>query len=211
MLLIVAGCQPSAAKIPKAPPVAGAQAESEDATGNVPAKAKGPGDAEAEIRVELSVIPDAALPNVAVNSVKNAKGNLSICEVAVTPPCPKELWASVRLSVQGDYASQPVVLRGTLRRDGQPIEAIHTIVSGRNPLEVGGAVWPLEFKFDALKGLAPIPATMLLDVMLTAEVMAPGTDAALLDPGKPLASEALAGNLMSNPLRINFAPGGGTQ
>lgn len=208
MLFVLVGCQPSA---PKVPPQASGKTASTDMPDAVTPQARGAGDAEAETKVELMVIPDPTQTNIKVSAETNAKKVLAICSVKVAPPYPKELWANVQIAVQADYSAQPVVLRGTLRRDGQAIEAIHTIATGRKPLEVGGAVWPLEFKFDALKGLTQIPESILLDVMLTAEVTPPGTDAAQLDPGKPPAPDALIGNLMSNPLRINFLTAGPVQ
>lgn len=207
-LLVLVGCQPSS---PKVPPQTPEKVEPTDLPGAVAPQARGAGDAEAETLVELTVTPDPAQTNIKVTAENNAKKDLAICSVKVAPPFPKELWANVRIAVKADYSAQPVVLRGTLRRDGQAIEAIHTIATGRKPLEVGGAVWPLEFKFDVLKGLTQIPESMLLDVMLTAEVTPPGTDAAQLDPGKPPAPDASIGNTMSNPLRIDFETAGPLQ
>ncbi len=210
LFVVLAGCQPSSPKTPGTPQsgaVAGAAQETEAA---VKPKSKGAGDAESEISVESLVVEDPSRPNVVVNAQKNAKKILSMCEVNVAPPLPTELKVNVKIKVQSDYSAQPVLLRGVIRRDGQVIDAIHTVVAGHKPLEVAGAAWPNEFNFDVLKGVTSLPASILVDVMLTAEVMPVGTDPGLLDPGKAPAPDALIGNLMSNPLRINFASAGGT-
>lgn len=202
-LILAAGCQPqrpSAAEGEKAPAAGAATA----AAGVAPAKPIGPGDAEASLRPALCVEPDPAMPNVAVVTEQTARKDVSLCTVSVTPPYPTSLKATLTLKLDRPFGNQPVVVRGVLRRDDQPVLSINTVLQGRKPLEVGGSKWPMQFEYDMLMGVSQPPKSMLFDAQFTLEVTPPGTDPATLDPGKPAGENVELGFAISNPLRVDF-------
>ncbi len=209
IMLICSGCQPTRPSMKESPQDQGQPGQAEALETGSPID-KVPGDAEAKINVELLVEAGAGTGNIKMNAVQSARGggHVAMATVDIAPPYPKSLAGVIRINMDDAFTGQPVVLRGVLRREQKPLETIQTVVLDRTPLEVAGAVWPMEFKFDLLKGLETPPATLLFDVILGAEVTPPGTDPAKLDPGKPASADVLEGSLISNPLRINFVQAG---
>ena len=68
---------------------------------------------------------------------------------------------------------------------------------------------PVEFSLDALAGLAAAPATMLVHAQAEVILLPAGTDLATVDAKTAAGTSATTGTVLSNPIRVNFAPAGG--
>ena len=157
------------------------------------------GDVEAGVVISATVPPDDISGQVSVDNMETARKRLSMATVTVKPPYPAKLTIRVTLSPQVSYEKQPVVVRGKLRRDEQPVEPeFSTIVTKGGP--IGDNV--IKYDFDVLQGLASPPDTILVYARFDAYLMPKGTPAMGLDP-KTAASD-LHTELLSNPVRINF-------
>lgn len=157
------------------------------------------GDVEAGVVISATVPPEALSDQVSVDNMETARKRLSMATVTVKPPYPAKLTLRVTLSPQVSYEKQPVVVRGKLRRDEQPIEPeFSTLVTK------GGLVGDNTIKcdFDVMQGLAAPPETMLVYARFDAYLLPKDAPATGLDP--KTATSDLHTDLLSNPVRINF-------
>lgn len=192
----------SACSGPKPEPPMAAESAAKPAP-EAPAKPAEPGlnvgDVEAGVVVSATVPPEEVSAQVSVDNMETARKRLSMATVTVKPPYPAKLTVRVTLSPQVSFEKEPVVVRGKLRRDEQPIEPeFSTIVTKGGP--VGDS--SIKYDFDVMQGLAAPPDTMLVYARFDAYLMPKGTPPTGLDP-KTVQSDRHT-ELISNPVRINF-------
>lgn len=168
------------------------------------------GDAEARIACALNVAADHPA-EWQVRELKENRGGLAMVTVdipaAVQPPLP----VVCTLNSAADFADTPVVVTGRLLREVVPgqqeelgrFSAIAAAGATQWPKREGQE--PAQWTFDALQGLADIPASLLLKVELTLMMTPPETDPAAIDANSVSVDDAHSAVEISNPLRINFA------
>jgi hypothetical protein len=157
------------------------------------------GDVEAGVVVSATVPPEAITGQVLVDNMETARKRLSMATITVKPPYPAKLTVRVTLAPQVSYEKQPVVVRGKLRRDEQPIEPEYsTLVTKGGPL--GNSA--VKYDFDVMQGLATPPDTMLVYARFDAYLMPKDTPVTGIDPKTAQSDQHT--ELLSNPVRINF-------
>jgi len=191
------GCSGAKPEPPKAPEGAAKPAEAPLAKPVEPGLDIG--DVEAGVVVSATVPAEAITDQVSVDNMETARKRLSMATVTVKPPYPQKLIVRVTLAPQVSYEKQPVVVRGKLRRDEQPIEPeFSTIVSKGGPIGDN----TIKFDFDVMQGLSAPPDTMLVYARFDAWLMPKGTPPTGLDPNSANSDQHTV--LTSNPVRINF-------
>ena len=157
------------------------------------------GDVEAGVVISATVPPEAISDQISVDNMETARKRLSMATITVKPPYPAKLTVRVTLAPQVSYEKQPVVVRGKLRRDEQPIEPEYsTVVTKGGP--VGDTA--VKYDFDVMQGLATPPDTMLVYARFDACLMPKGTPVTGIDPKTAQSDQHT--ELLSNPVRINF-------
>lgn len=171
------------------------------------------GDAEANVRIEMAIPEESRTGQVSVDDEKTVRGALSMSTANVKPPFPEQLWLKIRMVPGGDFdfGKRPILVRGTIFRDKQPVDTFSTIL-GKHIRTRGtilaGEVPPLEFKLNALEGLSGFPQTMLLHAEARLEILPEGTDETAAVSSAPPENEKNSTTILSNPVRINFAAEG---
>jgi hypothetical protein len=211
-ILLVAGlggglsaCGRQEAAVPKAVEVAesgkGADASAPLTTGfNV-------GDAETSIELNLELDPvTAAVAGVKEDRVLNAKRQLSQSSVTVTTPGLKEFWVKLRVRPARPFIERPVVLRGVIERDNQPLASFQ-VKLGKYAMEEDPDS-PKEFRVNLLADLPTMPASMLVFAKAEVLLLPTGTDEATIDVANVTVAEGDISAKISNPLRVvaQYAP-----
>jgi hypothetical protein len=196
-LVALPGCSGSKSEAPKAVENAAKAAEPPLAPPVEPGLDIG--DVEAGGVISATGPPEAITDQVSVENMETARKRMSMATVTVKPPYPQKLIIRVTLAPQVSYEKQPVVVRGKLRRDEQPIEPeFSTMVAKGGP--IGDTT--IKYDFDAMQGLAAPPDTMLVYARFDAYLMPKGTPPTGLDPKTAQSDQHT--ELLSNPVRINF-------
>jgi hypothetical protein len=169
----------------------------EGAAAKAAAKPLDIGDAEAALRVTLT-IPKPVAANVGVEELRDMRQDLNMVTVNVAPPHPTRLDVDLTVKSSRDFAERPLAVRVSVLRDGQPIESQALVVAADARKD------PFSYTFDAMKGLAAAPATMLLYAQAEIVMLPAGTDAASVDPAAVTATPETTGSKVGNPLRVNF-------
>ncbi len=170
------------------------------------------GDVEAKVSLELT-LEGGPVPGIAVEELRNAKQRLNSATVNISDPKPAELWVKVALSSTDSFASRPVAVRGAVFREiakgsKEEILTFLTILDAHTAPQhrlADGSGHPLEFRVDAIKGLADLPPTMLLSATAQVIMSPTGTDPATIDPATYTSAPEDTGNLLANAFRINYA------
>lgn len=161
------------------------------------------GDAETSIELYLELDPDTALlPNVKEDRILNAKHQLSQSNVTLDAATQKEFWVRIRIRPTKPFVERPVVLRGVLERDGQPIVSFQTVL-GKYATE-DDPDHPKVFRVNVLDGLAAPPASMLLFARAEVLLMPAGTDEKTIDTANATADQGDISAKISNPMRITL-------
>jgi len=155
------------------------------------------GDAEAALRITLT-IPKPVPQNLNVEELRDMRGDLNMLTVNVAPPHPQKLDVALTVTSSKPFAERPLLVRVSVLRDGQAIEAQTTTVSDDAQKN------PFSYTFDAMKGLTAAPASMLLHAQAEIIMLPAGTDVASIDPATVSGTPETTGSKVSNPLRINF-------
>ncbi len=163
------------------------------------------GDVEAKTRVELTIDSAFRSEQFQVNEMRDLRKKLAMVNATITPPFPEQLPLVLDLSVYSDFSTTPIIVKGTLLRDKQPVDHFYTIL-GQNTKRppVQDASWPLEFTLDAFKDLDTLPDTFLLHAELEIILMPEGTDEAMLAPQNIEAADKESSIILSNPIRIDL-------
>lgn len=172
------------------------------------------GDVEAKVGLELT-LETGGTPGILSEELRNAKQRLNSVMLTVIPPRPAELWIKVMLNTTENFATRPVAVRGKVFREiaknhKEEILSFQTILDGHaapHQRPADGSGYPIEFRVDALGGLADLPSTMLLSATAQVVMSPAGTDPAMIDPATYTSTPEDTGNLLGNALRINYAGG----
>lgn len=157
------------------------------------------GDVEAGVIVSATVPPEGLSAQVSVENMETKRDRLAMATVTVKPPYPGTLSIQVTLTPKVSFKEQPVVVRGKMRRDEQPIEPeFATVVTEGGPT----LATTIKFDFDVMNGLAAPPETMLAYARFDAYLMPVGTPIMGIDPKTAQSDQHT--EIMSNPVRINF-------
>ena len=148
---------------------------------------------------------------VEVNDVITLKKTLTMCVATIRPPYPPQLWLKVQIKVPRGkgFGKCPVAVRGAVLRDDTPIQDFGAVVAEEVIItepESGARLSPDTFEVNALAGLEAPPETMLIHARAEALLMPEGTDVASVDPETVRVDPGDTTTLLSNPVRINFAP-----
>ncbi len=157
------------------------------------------GDVEAGVIVSATVPPTALSGQVSVDNMQTARDRLAMATVTVKPPYPATLTIQVSLTPKVSFEKQPVVVRGKMRRDEQPMEPeFSTVVAKGGPTGDTG----VKYDFDVMQGLTTPPDTMLVYARFDAYLMPVDTPITGIDPKTSQSDQHT--ELLSNPVRINF-------
>jgi hypothetical protein len=172
------------------------------------------GDVEADVRIEATVADESLGAQVTAIEDRTVRSTLTMTTATVPPPPPAQLWLRFRVAPgkNVNYARRPVVVRGRILRDNVPLDTFSTVLGAylhAQQTVAVGTVRPLDFKVDVLQGLAAPPPTMLVHAQAELMLLPEGTDEATLDPAAVTAEAGNQTTVLSNPVRINFAPAGG--
>lgn len=174
---------------------------------------KNVGDVEATVGVELA-LAQGAPPTVLAEELRNAQKKLNMLTVTVSPPKPDELWIAITLKPSEDFPDRPAALRGKVFREVTKdtkveIATFQTVLDGHaspsSRRDPAGTYFPLEFRADAVKDLTELPPTMLIYAEVEAYMAPPETDPATIDPATYTTGPEDRGNLLSNPVRVNYS------
>lgn len=201
----LSACGPKEEAVPKAVE----RAESGKDSGGAAALTTGfnVGDAETSIELNLELDPAmAAAPGVKEDRVLNAKKQLSQSTVTVTTPGLKELWVKLRVRPSRPFIERPVVLRGVIERDNQPLASFQ-VKLGKYAME-NDPDNPKEFRVNLLADLPTLPASMLVFAKAEVLLLPTGTDEATIDVPNVTVEEGDISAKISNPLRVTtqYAP-----
>jgi hypothetical protein len=171
------------------------------------------GDVEADLRIEATVADESLGAQVTAAEDRTVRNTLTMTTATVPPPPPAQLWLRFRVAPgkNVNYARHPVVVRGRILRDNVPLDTFSTVLGAylhAQQTVAVGTVRPLDFKVDVLQGLAAPPPTMLVHGQAELILLPEGTDEATLDPATVTAEAGNQTTVLSNPVRINFAPAG---
>jgi hypothetical protein len=161
------------------------------------------GDVESSLEMRATLSEKSRAANIAVDQMVDARDRLDLVTLAVSPPRPKELWVSFLVRAKGELPKQPVALRGKVFRDKVVIASFSTLVSAAL------AEKAYEQAVDVLAGLPAAPETLLVSGQAEVFFLPPGTDPATADLSALPATPQTTGNVLSNPVRIDFKAEGG--
>ena len=120
--------------------------------------------------------------------------------VDVRPPHPAQLWIAFRTDARkGKFAERPVVLHAQVFVDNKPVDSFAQLLAQDSEKEAG------EYKVDVLAGLDAAPETLLVHAQAQVFFLPKGIDPASADIGALSAKAKETGNILSNPVRVNFA------
>lgn len=171
------------------------------------------GDVESSVDVELTLEPGAPA-TVLAEELRNAKKKLNILTVTVSDPKPAELWIAVAIKTTESFRTRPTALRGKVFREvtkgaKEEIATFQTVLDGNasanSRRDPAGNYPPLTFRADAIKGMTELPSSMLISAEVEAYMSPPETDPATIDPATYTTGPEDRGNLLSNPVRVNYS------
>lgn len=199
-LISLPGCSAPKSEAPKPAETAaqpGTPAQPAPATPAAPAL--NIGDVEAGVVVSATVPPEGISEQVRVDNMETARDRLAMATVTVKPPYPAVLNIQVTLNPKVSFEKQPVVVRGKMRRDEQPIEPeFATVVAKGGPT---GEV-SIKYEFDVMQGLTTPPETMLVYARFDAFLMPLDMPITGIEPKTAQSDQRT--ELLSNPVRVNF-------
>ncbi len=160
------------------------------------------GDIESSVTIEAFPAKDSCGPNVTVDNEKSIKGKITQSTVSVKPPYPAAFPIEIRITPREPIpaSERPVILRGNILRDNQPIQPINLVLGASSP----NKVFPIRISCDAVQGMEPPLKSVLLFVQVETFFLPETTDLATLDIATVKADETHRGAITSNPVRINF-------
>ncbi len=160
------------------------------------------GDIESAVTIEAFPAKDSHAPNVTVDNEKSIRGKITQSTVSVKPPYPAAFPVEIRITPRDPVPSskRPVILRGSILRDNQPIQPINLVLGEASPTKV----FPIRISCDALQGVQPPLTSVLLFAQVETFFLPETTDLATLDIATVKADETHRGAITSNPVRINF-------
>ena len=196
-LVVLPGCSGPKPEAPKADESAAKPAQPPLAAPVVPGL--NVGDVEAGVVVSATVPPEGISAQVTVDNMETKRERLAMATVTVKPPYPAKLSIQVTLTPKVSFEQQPVVVRGRMRRDEQPIEPeFSTLVTKGGPT----GETAIKCEFDAMQGLAAPPDTMLVYARFDAYLLPVDSPVTGVDPKTATSDQHT--ELLSNPVRINF-------
>ena len=157
------------------------------------------GDVEAGVILSATVPPEAITTGITVDNMETKRDRLAMATITVRPPYPEKLMVTLSIKPNVNFEKQPVVVRGKMRRDEQPMGSEYAAVIAEGGPAAKNAV---KFECNVLEGLSTVPESMLVYARLDAFLMPAKTPASALD-AKTATSEQHT-ELLSNPVRINF-------
>ncbi len=171
------------------------------ATAPLAKEAFGVGDVEAALRLDGRISDKSKAPNVNEDATIDKRERLVMTAVNVTPPAPKELWVTFKLWSNIPFPEGPAAIRVKILRDKTEIGSFSAVMgkeANKNPVEQ---------EIDVLSGLASAPATMLISAQAEVILLPSETDPSTVDPKAATGSPETTGNVLGNPMRIDFAAG----
>lgn len=201
LTVLLAGC-PGSCRVRTAPPNApidrpaspGAQSK----TAMTTEQPVDVGDAEAALRLTLTLPEEPNLPNVTVEELRNTRNDLDMVTLTVPPPHPQPFNIQIGLTSTKAFPETPLAVRITVSRDGSVIDTQSVVMAG------DAVKKPFNSQFNALAGRDAIPDTMLLSAQAEIVMLPAGTDPAAVDPASVAGTPETTGSLLGNPVRINF-------
>lgn len=166
-------------------------------------EAFGVGDAEAALHIEAVIAERSKGPNVKTDVAIDMRQRPTMATADIAPPAPKELWVTFTLKSLQPFAERPAAVRIKILRENDVIGSFDAVMGADATKK------PAEYSLDVLAGLSAAPATMLVHAQAEVILLPAGTDIATTDPAKVTGTPTTTGTLLSNPVRINFAPAGG--
>ncbi|MBI2433824.1 MAG: hypothetical protein HYV26_13235 [Candidatus Hydrogenedentes bacterium] len=211
-VLVLCGCQPKERAEPQETKAVTAPGTAGKPGGAGPSTAistlKDVGDVEQEISISGKLAEQSVSAQIQEETLTNIREAVTMDTITVQPPFPKELWVEFKIRGAAGYGPQPVVLRGTVLRENEPIGEFKTIIGkyARAARLPEGVTPPqLVFQFNVLEGIETPPETMLVFAEADALLMPLDTPEESIDPATATADEAQRTQIRSNPVRINFA------
>ncbi|HPO15380.1 MAG TPA: hypothetical protein PLI09_18195 [Candidatus Hydrogenedentes bacterium] len=160
------------------------------------------GDIESSVTIEVFPATGFEAPNISVDMEKSIKGQFTQCTITIKPPYPASLPLEFRVTPRDPIpgSKRPVVLRGSILRENQPVQPFNLTLGESSP----NKVFPVRVPYDPLQGLQQPVKTLLVFAQVEAFFLPEGTDAASLDIASAQPENGISGAIMSNPVRINF-------
>ncbi len=159
------------------------------------------GDAEQGIWVEARIAKDSYAENVKVDEVDNRRNRLSIVNVDITPPIPKQLNAVYRVMASRDFDQTPVVLRANIMVDGKSVGSIEGVF-GKDTRHSD-----VEVTVDLFSAFDHIPKTFLATIDGELFLLPEGTHENVIDPHSAT-SDISTKAVQCNPIRVTITGGG---
>ncbi len=172
------------------------------------------GDVEAKVSLELT-LEGGSIPGIAAEELRSAKQRLNSVTLTISDPKPAELWVKIGLNSTDSFPSRPVAVRGKVFREigkdsKEELLSFETILDGHTAPQhrlADGSGHPMEFRVDAIQGLAELPPTLLISATAQVIMSPTGTDPATIDPATYTNTPEDTGNLIGNAFRVNYAGG----
>ena len=172
------------------------------------------GDVEATVHFEATVLEEDLPEGATVEELFTQTKRLTVSTVDITGPAPSTLPVTAKIVSDGDFAVNPVAIRGQLIREiekgkREPIFQFSTIVTEKTrralpPVLEGPQT--NQFRTDALAGIDSIPETMLLYLEIEAILTEEDTTVESIDIETIQGGIENSGTILGNALRINYTP-----
>lgn len=159
------------------------------------------GDVEAQVRLYCDVEENLGeAENIDVDRKTSRKYDVGMITIDLYPPYPDSIPVKMWIKNELPKRDVVVVLRGSLKREDQPIQPIHYIVTKdtTDTTDLGTV--------DSLENVGPLPETMLVHATVEAVLLPATTDLNSIDVENVQGSADTQSVLISNPIRINFHP-----